>query len=993
MKRSAKHIITVLYALSALTMYLSCTREEIPAVMPEGSNLAINTKADGVPVFAYLPEELKAGNYTAIAPATQKSDNYYYKIPDGTTKVIFSNLSGKETERVKFTGNEAGLVSIAVKSDEIITSDILLGSIGDFIIGNDNPYSIQLKRLNAEFETKLQVVNDKNEELNASSVFKSVSVNINHIATQINITEDLAYTASGDADTTLAMSASGYTMSTSAKKFIPSANKCELTVKVTDIKDKVMSYTITLDRVFEFNRSYTINLKLRKENSYDSQFTILEPEIKETNLSMNHYAYNSYEMFILSQDTYTLNKEAESSVNIEILSQIPIEWTPSVICGSEFISVSKTDNEHLLVSAISENSGSINREAVIKITSFDGLHSKSIYLTQLCESGMQTIKFVPGTTNSCNIKITGTGLNIKYGQENQELQSGRNHTIPAEYRNSEITVTGSAIQKAEIYAAKATFENCTSLSNLTLNYKGSESIDISVLSSLREANLTGNNATGILFSEGQPINKLAAKDFSSLENLDLTKIAGHMEKLDIVNCDKLKSITIYNSEYTSERNLKFFSVSDCDIITGIGVGNYTNLKYINISNNQNLESLNISGCSSLGTLNLDDLNKCTFINMRNCTSLKDMTLKYISNSSSYCDIMAENTPAIENIYIEHSYLNGLDLSGHEKLVSVTSYNYSNTYIKDLNLGNCPSLKQIGDEGEGFYLTKLNIDNTPALERICIIFNNNTDTYLSAINSGAKKINIYNYNKSIDFTMNFTKAEELKLQNYSGTEFNLGNINTLHGLTVINNSSYYKRQIESMILPSSLKSLYISGGYDNSKPSGTLDLSAIKSLEIVDIDYTGITDIILSGIPALKSVDLSSCRTLKTVNASGTGLNSIYCNCALLETVNLDNCNNLEMVNVLNSKLSTLSIDNCGMIKELDASFGQLQYINFTTCFEIYNINLQNNIIDTENMNRIFTELPDRNNDVVTGKLNMANNPGAETCDKNIALNKNWYFVN
>lgn len=1026
MKTAAKHIMSAISALSAIAAVFSCTREGIPSAMPSDCNLAVNAKAGGVPVFAYLPDELKAGNYTAITQVNQKDDNYYYRIPDGTTKVIFSNISGKETERVEFMPNESGLVSIGMKPGSLLTSDILVGSIDDFIIGNDNPYSIQLKRLNAELETNLRIFNDKDEELDASSVLKSATVTVKHLGTTVDISEDLSATASGNLEAEFQMTQSENVMKTEVTKFIPSSQKCELTVTVTDSKDRTSSYSITLDRIFEFNRSYTVNLKLRKENSYDSSFSIMEPEVSVEEMKLEHNSYGDYDMFNVS-DTYVLNKDAESSAELSVTTAVPIEWSVSVTEGSEFISATKTDNGNLLISALSENTADTNREAIVRLVSFDGLHSKIIAITQLGGNGMQIIRFTPGEYNSDyhDINITGSNLIINYGSDSKELESGED--IHFDDRSGEITITGSAIQNVYLNTKGIEFENCTSLSHLTLRYEGSENIDISSLSNLRYANIkNGNNSSGITFSENSLIEELHVQNFHVLENLDLTKTADRLQKLYINNCDILKSITLYSAEYSNERNLQYFSVSSCNAITGIGVANYTNLKTVDISYNYKLESLNVSGCSSLETLNLTSLNGCKFINLKDCTSLKYLNFhSNIGDSSNYCEISTENTPEIEKItfncndYSDYFYINNLDLSGHEKLLSIIHYYYYNNECKinNLYLNDCPSLKDFkcitnnsNAVTKTFSINNINIDNTPSLNSVELNFYGEQRN-ISAVNTGTKHIALHGYDKTIDFSTNFTAIESIYLTNYTGTELNLSNTASLKSI-IINLENNDK--LETLSLPESIENLKIIGDNYNSKPSGILDLSAMKSLKYINIEYTGLTDIVLAGLPALESVNLVSCEELKTVNLSesnassidvrmcsklnainayGSTLYSIYCeNCNTLESLDMHDCSKLEIAKINTSSLSRLNLQNCGILRELTVSGGKLQYVDLTTCRNLYNIDFYSNLIDTENLNRILTELPDRNSDVITGKIKVTGNPGAETCDRNIAYNKNWFFV-
>jgi hypothetical protein len=50
-----------------------------------------------------------------------------------------------------------------------------------------------------------------------------------------------------------------------------------------------------------------------------------------------------------------------------------------------------------------------------------------------------------------------------------------------------------------------------------------------------------------------------------------------------------------------------------------------------------------------------------------------------------------------------------------------------------------------------------------------------------------------------------------------------------------------------------------------------------------------------------------------------------------------------------------------------------------------------NQLSADAINRIFTDLPDRSgNDDVLYSVRIYDNPGTATCDRDIAVNKNWW---
>ena len=81
--------------------------------------LEVKSGSEDVSFYAYLTSELKAGTIAPIAATMQKEDGYlYYNIPEGTTDVIFSNISGTENELVMFTNDSDGGIKISLKNLE-----------------------------------------------------------------------------------------------------------------------------------------------------------------------------------------------------------------------------------------------------------------------------------------------------------------------------------------------------------------------------------------------------------------------------------------------------------------------------------------------------------------------------------------------------------------------------------------------------------------------------------------------------------------------------------------------------------------------------------------------------------------------------------------------------------------------------------------------------------------------------------------------------------
>jgi hypothetical protein len=58
------------------------------------------------------------------------------------------------------------------------------------------------------------------------------------------------------------------------------------------------------------------------------------------------------------------------------------------------------------------------------------------------------------------------------------------------------------------------------------------------------------------------------------------------------------------------------------------------------------------------------------------------------------------------------------------------------------------------------------------------------------------------------------------------------------------------------------------------------------------------------------------------------------------------------------------------------------------CAELNRLRCDETQLTADALNTVFTALPDRSA-TYAGNINIADNPGTDTCDKTIAQNKNW----
>lgn len=213
--------------------------------------------------------------------------------------------------------------------------------------------------------------------------------------------------------------------------------------------------------------------------------------------------------------------------------------------------------------------------------------------------------------------------------------------------------------------------------------------------------------------------------------------------------------------------------------------------------------------------------------------------------------------------------------------------------------------------------------------------------------------------------------------------------------------------------------------NNNNRLSSLILSAYTTLEILDCSACSLTSLDLSKCTRLtdltcyfnnfESIDLSACTSLSFLDLERNELASLdltrnrelailICSNNQLPSLNLSNCTELTTLYCDNNNLSSLNLSNnseliilnCDMnnITSLDVSKNlemetllcnnnQITSITIREDAKLSRILNANNCMDTKALNDVFSTLPP------SGSIAIYNNPGASTCDRSIAENKNW----
>ena len=993
--------INILTFAAAAAVLASCSTQEFSSpgngmdgmlmVRPTLSEMEIISKAGvGQAIYAYPQDEMLSGTINPISHTLSQGDIYYYKVPQECQNVMFSNINGSDAQSVMFSTREDGTLVLELKDQTWagMSTDILFGTALGITAGNESAYDVPLDRLSSIITSKLIFTDFEGNQMTDDSV-EAAEVSYGGFSTTLSFDPGSnSWTASGSASLFGGFSLIDNVLTTESFNIIPGTdvNTCTVTLHMAD--GSSTAYETTLDRVLDFNRSYTVTFRLKKANGTAS-FTLEEPYVYEQSFNAS-YTYQGG-LFQVQDYWYTASA-AGASVNIPVTMSIPYEWDFSIIKGGDWFSVSRTGND-LTVTALSDNE-SETRVGILRLTSANG-DTHDICISQMNKS-KQIISFIKDNTYSdTQIYVTGDNIEIDCGNGMEPYNAG---TIELDYGISQgttITIQGDAISEfgcQERMLSTLNFSNCVSL--MSLDATTSDGIlDVSALTALKSLTVRESNINSLQFAPGQDITDVSIFNCDLISSLLLDDIAGSLKELAVSDCDALATYSIYPSGYSGEKVLESVEFRNNTGLTGASFYQFGGLKDLYINNCYNITSLNLSECVSLEALRLNSESRLSFINLSNCYSLKDIRFEYCNSIST---IMTDGADAIETVTFGYNVgIDGtLDLSGKTSLKQIILES-GNVECKVLDLSGCTSLEKIVNSDDYYISTEnCNITGCTLLDKLNISFSSTTSQDLSVENSGLASLTIHNLNFSFDFT-SVPELQELKLQN-TRASIDL-DLTACSSLKTFEFGAYNSSSLKSLLLPYSLEQIYLSGsGAQNI--SGTLDFSMFQSLSILEINsFNSIEAVSAAGCPELTYLTVRNCNTaLRSINATGCAkLEScnVYSN-STLETILLDNCTSLKTFNSENqsanlTSLKNVSLTGCSALTGFYARNSGLEAADFSQCTSISEIDIRNNMMTAEGLDSTFGLLPDRNSQTQAGNILIYGNPGANSCNTSIALNKYW----
>jgi Leucine-rich repeat (LRR) protein len=149
---------------------------------------------------------------------------------------------------------------------------------------------------------------------------------------------------------------------------------------------------------------------------------------------------------------------------------------------------------------------------------------------------------------------------------------------------------------------------------------------------------------------------------------------------------------------------------------------------------------------------------------------------------------------------------------------------------------------------------------------------------------------------------------------------------------------------------------------------------------------------------LKAIDLSKTTNLTQLLVGSNELAQLditllgklmllYCESNQLTELDLSENPFLSKLLCSENQLTTLDLSSNNILEGLNCRGNQLTFIDLNNNNNLVELNCAYNKLDENALNNIFRDLPF----VVKGKICIVGNPGADTCDKIIAVTKGWVF--
>lgn len=992
--KTIRYIFTSAFAF---LMVLACVKEGLQEEVPSNESLLkvrlyvpeieVKSSSDSA-MYAYLPSEIKEGILNPISEAiVNKVDGAtYYNIPSGTSEVAFTNLYGGDDEKIDISTDKDGNICFSV--DTVATSgsyffdrEILAGYIDGVVPGTKEPYDVSIKRLSSKLTTNFRVKDTSGTALSLYDIISSVKVEYSGLGDSAALLSDETITISGNKNEQVYLKA--YQANSSSNKlyyhssnFLPGNEVPSVTVTITRQSGLTQTYTKSLGKKLEPNRHYTVNLSVTNIDSGGS-FEVNEPEV--TISSPATPSVTEKEFFTIS-DNLTLAGEVGSELLIDVATVLPYGWDFEFDeAAGQYFTVEQVDGK-LRVVVKEENAGDI-RYGNVTLKSKTGGYTKTFTLRQFSTRKHEIVMTYKGSKSDRYIYITGENITVQ-DPDDASPRFYKTANATQVYLNglssgAAVTITGDVVK--ELFAVTDWSAN----PNYKSEYQLHNGYYYHLNSSYDGYSFEFKNCRYLETFIGCPRN--ASLDFSQMP--DLKKVAlgyySSFSSIAFAEGQSIESFVAYKCPNIQQLNLKIIAetiadirIYDCDGLLGVNFSDFKNLKSINLNECSNMGQIKLNGCSSLEGFSISN-NSATVIELKDCPTLKTI---YLGQGIALTKLLHDGSNSLE---IVDGYRSGsswyttveeLNLSDKTSLKTV-----SDLIVHDLNVNGCSNLTTLSNV---ISVKTLDMSNCTSLEKVHIDFwSSSGETY--EFDNCPKLADVYfeDMTNTCDFSP-LTGLKKVHLENITGTGFtslDFSKNTSLEDVT-IDSDNGSKCKLNSIVLPNSVKSLYVYGLYN----IYAIDLSDHTNLASVDIrasDY--LNDLNLSGCTALQGLNLyrvyesssgklnlSGCSSLISINRNTHDYSAFR----YLDEIDLSGCSALEYIDIYNADVSQLDLSDCDKLTYVD---------------------VRDNKMSAEALDAMFESLPDWSviDADVLGIYKITGNPGYSSCDTDIAYVKNWSEVN
>jgi len=434
------------------------------------------------------------------------------------------------------------------------------------------------------------------------------------------------------------------------------------------------------------------------------------------------------------------------------------------------------------------------------------------------------------------------------------------------------------------------------------------------------------------------------------------------------------------SEDADNKRITRLAIANNRLTGAADLSSLTKLKDLECWHNS-LTKLDISGCAELNTLVCGN-NVLTDLDVSNNTALVELSC----DENSLTNLDVSNNAALRNLFCFNNKLNYLDISGCVALQLLLCQNnrLTATTLDDI----LNALPERTGSGAG----EIIISNNPGTATANKDIATGKNWKITPLPPGTYNpddiavINALITNMGLDYMTRSPKDGSMVHESWSAIRWS----EAIYNKRIIWLDLFNCRLIgvADFSALTELKGLRCN---DNSLTG--LNISGCSALEFLECSKNSLSVLDVSGLTKLKSLHCGN-NDLTVLDVTGcTALTVLWCYNNNLSELDVSNNVALGLLSCGNNSLSTLNVSNNTVLYNLSCQNNNLSELDVSNNLELEWIDCGNNNFEDTALDAIFKALPYWTGTWSDAEINIRNNPGTDTCNKDIATSKNWYVTN